>query len=345
RDQDHDIASEARESLRKIVGRHDRNLVPRILEALQGAGSSDASTLISALGNYDPPVKEAVPVLASLLRSHDESISSAAASALGDLKLAALPVVSDLENALTTHQQNKTREDAAKAIGEIGPKAAAALPSLMRAAQNDKWPAVRQAAVSAIGEMGTAAKDAISMLRRQLESPDDWMRVAARNALFRVEPGKSEEVAKIADEHQAQFEEKGVLFEDLTQMAATLPARLPEVYELIIYDKYAMVTVASNDSPSGRARYTYKAGAVTGPEEATSGDCKKKQLLSQVDFSIVPKIAKQAPSIIGAPNGKVTYVQLSGGVFCRSLGWSVYVDNAGLVEFALNGKPGKVTKF
>src|SRR5581483_4805990 len=44
-------------------------------------------------------------------------------------------------------------------------------------------------------------------------------------------------------------------------------------------------------------------------------------------------------------NGKVTYVQLSGGVFCRSLGWSVYVDNAGLVEFALNGKPGKVTKF
>ncbi len=345
RDPDHDVASDARESLRKIVGRRDRNLVAPIIEALKGAGSSEASTLIRALGNYEPPVKEAVPVLASLLRSHDESISSAAASALGDMKAAALPVLSDLEKALETHQQNKTREDAAEAIGDIGPPAAAAVPVLMRAAQNDKWPAVRKAAVTALGEMGTAAKEAIPMLREELKSPDDWMRLAARNALFRVEPGKNEEVAKIADEHQAKFEEKGVLFEDLTQMAATLPAKLPEVYELMIYDKYAMATVASNDSPSGRARYTYKAGAVTGPEEASSGDCKKKASLARVDFSIVPRLVKQAPTLLGAPNGKVTFVQLSGGVFCGNVDWWVYVDNAGMVEFKLDGKPGKVTKF
>jgi len=342
---DHDLEHDAQEALRKIVGRHDRALVPVILDILKHpAGSGrDLSTLIRAIGNYQPPVKEAAPVLASLLTARDESTSGAAARALGDMKTAALPVLADLTKCLETHPQNKTREDAAEALGDIGPDAKAAVPALMRTAQNDKWPAVRKAAVTALGEMGTAAHDAIPMLREALTSPDDWMRLAARNALFRVEPGKNEEVAKIADEHQ--HEEKGVLFEDLTQMAATLPARLPEVYELIIYDKYAMATVPQSDSPSGRGKYTYKAGTVTGPEEATSGDCTKKQALSKVDFSIVPKLVKQAPELLGAAAGKVTFVQLSGGVFCRAIGWWVYVDNAGMVEFRLDGKPGKVQKF
>src|SRR5689334_8160583 len=106
-----------------------------------------------------------------------------------------------------------------------------------------------------------------------------------------------------------------------------------------------MATVPQSDSPSGRGKYTYKAGTVTGPEEATSGDCTKKQALSKVDFSIVPKLVKQAPELLGAAAGKVTFVQLSGGVFCRAIGWWVYVDNAGMVEFRLDGKPGKLQKF
>ena len=339
---DADVAREARESLRKIVGRRDRNLVTRILEILKSSHSSELDTLIRAIGNYEPPVKEAAPVLASLLAARDESTSKAAASALGDMKTAALPVLADLVKCLQSHPQNETREDAAEAIGEIGPKAASAVPALVSAAQNDKWPSVRKAAVSAIGEMGTAAKDAIPMLREALKSPDDWMRLAARNALFRVEPGKSEEVSRIADEHQ--LEEKGILFDDLTQLASTLPARLPEVFELIIYDKFAMATVPQSDSPTGRGKYTYKAGAVTGPEEATSDDCTKKASLAKVDFSIVPKLVKQAPGLLGAPSGKVSHVQLSAGIFCRSIGWLVFVENAGYVEFRLDGKPGKIQK-
>lgn len=338
-----DVGSESRDALRKIVGRRDRSLVPRILEILQNSRGGEVSTLIRAIGSYEPPVKEAAPVLASLLTARDESTSSAAASALGDMKTAALPVLPDLVKCLESHPQNKTREDAAEAIGEIGPKASSAVPALVKAAQNDKWPSVRKAAVTAIGEMGTSAHDAIPMLRDALKSPDDWMRLAARNALFRVEPGAREEVSKIADEHQV--EEKGSLFDDLSQLASTLPARLPEVYELIIYDKFAMATVPQSDSPSGRGKYTYKAGTVTGPEEATSDDCTKKQALAKVDFSIVPKLVKQAPGLLGAPSGKVSHVQLSGGVFCRSIGWLVFVENAGFVEFRLDGKQGKVQRF
>ncbi len=342
-DDDSDVRHDAEEALRKIVGRRDRALAPRIIEILQSPGSYDRSTLILAIGNYEPPVKEAVPVLAKLLGSRDESTSSYAASALGDMKTAALPALPDLVRALETHPQNKTREDSAEAIGDIGPKASSAVPALMKAGQNDKWPAVRKAAVTAIGEMGQSAREAIPMLREALKSPDDWMRLAARNALFRVQPDKSQEVADIADRHQV--EEKGILWDDLSQMSATLPGRLPEVYELIIYDKFAMATVPQSDSPSGRGRYTYKAGTVTGPEEATSGDCKKKIALSTVNFSVVPKLVQQAPGLLGSPNGKVSHVQLGTGVFCRSFGWLVYVNDAGLVEFRLDGKVGKVQKF
>ncbi len=339
---DMDVRRDAAEALRKIVGRRDRALAPRILEILKSLGNRNGSTLIRAIGNYDPPVKEAAPVLAALLSARDENTSSAAASALGDMKTAALPALPDLVKCLETHPQNKTRESAAEAIGEIGPKASSAVPALMKAGQNDKWPSVRKAAVTAIGEMGTAAHEAIPMLREELKSTDDWMRLAARNALFRVEPDKREEVADIADQHRV--EEKGNLFEDLSQLSATLPGRLPEVYELIIYDKDAMATVPQADSPTGRGKYTYKAGTVTGPEEATSDDCTKKIALSKVDFSVVPKLVRQAPGLLGSPSGKVSHVSLSAGVFCRTMRWLVFVEDAGFVEFRLDGKVGKVQK-
>ena len=341
-DIDSDVRSDAQEALRKIVGRRDKALVPRILEILRNPGNRDATTLIRAIGNYDPPVKEGVPVLAALLSARDENTSSSAASALGDMKAAALPALPDLVKCLETHPQNKTRERAAEAIGEIGPKASSAVPALMKAGQNDKWPSVRKAALSALGEMGPSAHEAIPMLREALKSPDGWMRLAARNALFRVEPDKRQEVADIADKHVV--EEKGNLFVDLSQLSASLPGRLPEVYELIIYDKSAMATVPQADSPTGRGEYTYEAGTVTGPKEATSDDCKKTIALSKVDFSVVPKLVQQAPGLLGSPSGKVTHVALTPGVFCRSIGWQVFVENTGFVEFRLDGKVGKVQK-
>jgi HEAT repeat protein len=338
-----DDRSEASSALRKIVGRKDKALIPVILEILKSPRGRDVSDLTSAIASYTPPVKDAVPVLAALLGEPDERTSKAAASALGDMKAAALPALADLTNCLATHRQNETRQEAAEAIGELGPKAAAAVPALMKAAESDKWPAVRKAAVSALGEMGTAASAAIPMLRKALESPDDWMRLEARNALFRVEPGKNQEIADLADKHQV--EEKGILFDDLTQMAATLPARLPEVYELIIYDKFAMATVPQSDSPTGRGKYTYKAGTVTGPEEASEDDCTKKIGLAKVNFSVVPRLVQQTPGLLGSPNGKVSHVELSGGIFCHAIGWQVYVTDAGYVEFKLDGKVGKVQKF
>jgi hypothetical protein len=288
-------------------------------------------------------VKEAVPVLVGLLDSRNDATRRAAVGGLGRMGVVALPAVPGLITTLQSSNDPETRVGAAEALGRIGPKAAAtAVPALAKAARDDKWPKVRSTSLSALGEMGPAAKEAVPVLRAALKDPDGWISLAARNALFRVEPGKAEEVSSIADE--ARPVQQGSLYDDLAQLKNVLPGRVPEAFELVIYDDYALATAACSDVQSGRCRFTYKGGSVTGPDEG-SGDCEKKIALGKVDFSIVPGLVKQAPGLLGAPSGKVGVVQLSPGVFCKSHGWIVQVKDAGMVQFKLNGKVDKVLKF
>lgn len=340
---DADTRHDAREALRKLVDRRDRVMVPQILGTLSRLDGRDGSDLVSGLSSLDPPVKEAVPVLVGLLGSRSDATRRAAVGGLGRMGAVALPGVPGLVTTLQSSSDPETRVGAAEALGRIGPKCAAtAVPALAKAARDDKWPKVRSSSLSALGEMGPAAKEAVPVLRAALKDPDGFISLAARNALFRVEPGKAEEVAAIADE--ARPVQVGSLYDDLSQMKAVLPGRVPDVYELVIYDDYAMATAACSDIQSGRCRYTYKAGSVTGPDEG-SGDCEKKIALGKVDFSVVPGLVKQAPGLLGAPAGKVGVVQLSPGVFCKSHGWIVHVKDAGMVQFKLNGKVDKVLKF
>jgi HEAT repeat protein len=340
---DFDTRRDAREALRKIVDRRDRVMVPTILATLERLGVRDGSVLISAIASLDPPVKEAVPVLVELLDSGNESTRKSAISGLGRMGSTALPAVPRLVDILQSGTVPEARVGAAEALGRIGPSCApAAVPALTRAARDDKWPKVRSTALTALGEMGPAAREAIPVLRAALKDPDGWISLAARNALFRVEPDKAQEVAAISD--QSRSVQKGSLYDDLSQLSTVLPSRVPEVYELVVYEDFAMATAPCSDTKSGRCRFTYKAGAVTGPDDG-SGDCDKKIQLSRVDFSVVPGLVRQAPGLLGSPSGKVDVVQLSPGVFCKSHGWIVHVKDAGMVEFKLNGKVDKVRKF
>jgi HEAT repeat protein len=342
-DADFDTRRDAREALRRIAGRRDRVLVPRILATLDRLGARDGSDLILAIASLDPPVKEAVPVFVDLMDSENESTRRSATSALGRMGGAALPAVPRLVDCLQHEGDQETRVAAAEALGRIGPKCAAtAVPALAKAARDDKWPKVRSTALTALGEMGPAAKEAIPVLRAALKDPDGWISGAARNALLRVEPGKGEEVAAIFDESRPV--QKGILYDDLSQLRTVLSARVPEVYELVIYPEFAMATAACRETKSGRCRFTYRGGAVAGPEDG-SGDCEKKIELAKVDVSIVPGLVKQAPGLLGSPSGTVDVVQLTPGVFCKSHGWFVNVKDAGMVEFKLNGKVDKVLKY
>lgn len=340
---DPDTQEEAREILKRLVGRRDRVMVPQILEALKKLGSRDGSDLVSAVTEKDPPVKEAVPVVAALLDTGSERTRKAAVNGLGRMKGAGVSAAPQLVGVLQSDRDPEMRIAAAESLGEIGPKCAkTAVPALAKAAKDDKWPKVRSTSLTALGEMGPAAKEAIPVLREALKDPDGWISMAARNALFRVEPDKGEEVAAIAD--AARPVQKGILWEDLSELAKVLPARFPEVYELVVYDKTAMVKVPCKDTESSRCEFTYEGGAITGPREE-SGDCEKKIPLAKVDFNVAPGLARQAPGLLGSPSGKVSLVMLSPGVFCKSHGWIVHVKDAGMVQFKLNGKVDKVQKF
>ena len=340
---DSDTQDEARAILKRIVGRRDRIMVPQILEALKDLGSRDGSDLVSAVTEKDPPVKEAVPVVAALLDTGSERTRKAAVSGLGRMGSAAVSAAPQLAGILRSERDAELRVAAAEALGRIGPRCATtAVPALAKAAKDDKWPKVRSTSLTALGEMGPAAKEAIPILRAALKDPDGWISMAARNALFRVEPDKGEEVAAIAD--AARPVQKGTLWEDLSELAKVLPGRFPEIYELVVYDKFAMAEVPCMDTESGRCEFNYERGAVTGPKEE-SGDCEKKIPLAKVDFNVVPSLAKQAPGLLGSPSGKVELVMLSPGVFCKSHAWIVHVKDAGMVQFKLNGKVDKVQKF
>ena len=278
------------------------------------------------------------------LDSANANERASAARSLGFERAAALPVVPRLLELLRSDRDNEVRVSAADALGNIGPKCAKeAVPALMKAAKEDRWPKVRATSLSALGEMREAAKVAIPLLRESLKDPDGFIAQAARNALFRVEPGASQEVSDIEDAHRPK--QAGSLFDDLAKMKEVLSARHPEVYELAIDPKTALATVACSDTPTGRCRFAYEGGAVTGPDEGSEDDCEKKIALSKVDFSVVPGLVKQAPGLLGNPSATVELVNLTPGVFCKSHGWDVHVKDGGMVQFKLNGKVDKVLKY
>ena len=277
------------------------------------------------------------------LDSSEASERASAARSLGSRKEYALAAVPKLIELLQT-DENDVRVAAAEALGDIGPKGAkTAVPALMKSAKEDKWPKVRSASLSALGEMREAGKPAIPLLREALKDPDGFIAQAARNALFRVQPEAKDEVVAIEDATRPK--QKGSLYDDLAQLKAVLPGRVPEVYELAIYPGFALAKAACSETSSGRCEYKYEGGAVTGPNDGGSDDCEKKIALSKVDFGVVPSLVKQAPGLLGKPDGAVDTVQLSPGVFCKSHGWIVTVKDGGLVQFKINGKVDKVMKF
>jgi HEAT repeat protein len=332
----------AGELLRRIL--EDREMVPQVLEAVERSGTADAGDLARALAAFKPPVVEAVPVLAGLLSSSNAGNRSAGARVLGHMGLAALGAVPALTRTLASDAEPEVREAAATAIGDVGRSAREAVPDLMAAAKDDPYPKVRQAAMDALGKMGGDAKAAIPMLREALRDPDGFTRLEARNALFRIDPEHKEEAADAADATTGAIRSAVVdLMTDATGVGQALAGK--QAVEVILYHDFAMATVPAG---TGYEKLTYRGGTVTGPESASS-TCDKVFRISDADFSLVPKMVKEAPGLVGAPGAPISHVVLGGGVFCGKASWLVYVGEGarsyGYVVFKLNGKVSKVQKF
>ena len=121
-------------------------------------------------------------------------------------------------------------------------------------------------------------------------------------------------------------------------------------------------SIAAQDprNPAHVDRYTYRDGALTGPEPMAVGrnmrQIKARSFpLREVDPGILPGIVRAAPAAVRAEDGRVTHLLLE-----RSQGWSsetsswgrpvwrVHVEGprgGGYAEFRLDGKRGRVVRW
>jgi HEAT repeat protein len=166
----------------------DTSLVPSILQDLQRARGSDKADFARLLGKYKPASPEAVTALTRLIGDPEPENRKAAINTLKYMGAPAKEAVPVIIERVTADKDPEVREYAAEALGELAPYAKAAIPVLIQALQKDTSPKVRAAACEGLQEHREGAKEAIPALHAALEDPDGFVRVAARNALFRVEP-------------------------------------------------------------------------------------------------------------------------------------------------------------
>jgi hypothetical protein len=113
--------------------------------------------------------------------------------------------------------------------------------------------------------------------------------------------------------------------------------------ELVLYPDLAVLQAQDSAQPKNFDEFTYRDGAVGGPEpkQEWTVTCQKGFALETVDFSLLPKLMKDALQRIKGEGGHVTHVVLNRTVFCEDVSWSVYVESpraSGYVLYKLNGK-------
>ena len=174
------------------------------------------------------------------------------------------------------------------------------------------------------------------------------IRNSARNALNHVDPGNKATVVAASSKQPTRrtpAKSGASLFADVKDLAKTLGAKVPVVYELIIYENFAMATAPESSSRNGYGTFTYRNGAVSGPDDGRSS-CKETFRIKDADFSIMPRLVKEAPGHAKMPDGSISLVSLGRGVFCKKVGWYIYVKDGSkmsYVQFTLDGKMVRVT--
>jgi hypothetical protein len=113
--------------------------------------------------------------------------------------------------------------------------------------------------------------------------------------------------------------------------------------QLVLYPELAVLQTQDPARPKNFDELTYRDGAVGEPEpkQEWTVTCQKGFALETADFSLLPKLMKDALQRIKSEGGHVTHVVLNRTVFCEDVSWSVYVESprtSGYALYKLNGK-------
>jgi HEAT repeat protein len=155
---------------------------------------------VLALGRVGRGHPQALKALEAALWSKNIDVQKAAARALGEMKAAASPAVSELLKLLRSDRFYSTRTEAAAALGAIGPAAREAVPALIALLENKKTHGnVRAAVARALGGIGPAAKAAVPVLLKEFApGGSKFMRKAAADGLGGIGPDAKAAVPALA---------------------------------------------------------------------------------------------------------------------------------------------------
>jgi hypothetical protein len=154
--------------------------------------------------------------------------------------------------------------------------------------------------------------------------------------------------AKLMGKSENLFAEPSKLREELHKSIGPFV----KITEMTIYPEYAFLTVQNPKKETELDRYQYRNGLVGSPEPVLLSGAKKKELpkrvfgFDDVDFTVIPKIAKDALVALEVESGKVSHIMLDKALpFSKDVLWRVYASGprgGGYVQYSLQGKRKKV---
>lgn len=155
--------------------------------------------VVMAQGEY---VDQPVNVYVEQLQSDDAEARRRAAYILGRMNAPADVAVPALAEALSDGQM-ETRWYAMDALGHFGADAASAVPAIIKSLESKLNDAtVRRRGATALASIGPDAKEAVPILKEALNSDDALYRIAAAEALWRIE-SDSQALTFISEQLQA----------------------------------------------------------------------------------------------------------------------------------------------
>jgi HEAT repeat protein len=182
-----------------VLGTNGQSATPALIEiANRNISLPSRYYAIEALGYIGPPAKDAVPSLLRLATNADLHGRCSAMFALRQIHEKPDQVLPLLTNALHSPYAI-VRLNAILGLQQIGPEAAnllasmesvtkPAVPALIGALQRDTSATYRREVAEALGELGKGDSAAITALTGSLKDTDGNVRVAATNALKKIDP-------------------------------------------------------------------------------------------------------------------------------------------------------------
>ena len=163
----------------------DERAVPALVVALDHKDDVVRWEAAEALAKVGPPARDAVPALCKALKEGDEFLREDAATALGRIGPDAKAATDDLAKTLKD-KETRVRVAAAVALWHIS-RRQAAIPALVKILQSPmEWE--RDRAVNALAEIGPEAKAALPALDAALNDEDEFVVSRAAETLGSIGP-------------------------------------------------------------------------------------------------------------------------------------------------------------